>query len=172
MSERRTLRLAVCANVVALSIACLSGQEQSLDELIEQLRSATVASERIQTIQATEKLGPKAAKAVPELARLLSAKDSAIQRSAVYALGAIGPQALPAAPQLNALRYSRNESLWSGALLQLPKLGPAVIVDLVDAVEHDAAIRPDEKRTRTDADIRAWDRRAETTGSTTRSLAR
>jgi HEAT repeat protein len=72
-------------------------------------------------------LGPESSDAVPLLTRLITHKDTAVQKQAIEGLGKIGPAAAPAVPDLlNLLRYHGRVSPVTRPVIQaLGGIGPA-----------------------------------------------
>lgn len=167
---------ATCPIVAALVMAIFAiglavhAQEEKradgIDELIARLRSANV-DDRLAAARTLGELGPGAAKAVPELTRLLSNDDSLLQERAIDALGAIGAASLPAVPRLLELLIRvpvvNDIPLWNAVEKALARIGPGVVVHLVNVMEKKGTVsqkaRSRSEVARLNAETRAWDDR-------------
>ena len=94
---------------------------KSLDEWVELLDS-TEQSLRLQAVEAMEKYGPNAARAVPRLVELLDEPEP-MPLFAVSALDRVGPEAKPAVSRLLALVEERPD-LRASAVGVLGEIGP------------------------------------------------
>jgi HEAT repeat protein len=96
---------------------------------------------RYQALLLVGRMGPAAAKAVPDLAKLLKDPDANLRRNAVLALGQIGPGAREVAPALVELLDPGDPSMRSNILNALRNIGggdPKVMVPaLLKALKDD-----------------------------------
>jgi HEAT repeat protein len=75
---------------------------------LDQLKTATSATERWRAAQALGAMGPEAREAVPELSRALKSDDAMLRAEAATALGHMGPAARPAVPALKELLTDKH----------------------------------------------------------------
>ena len=91
---------------ICLLVSCLgtpvSASAADMAKLLQDLRSNDPQKVEL-AIETITDLGPSAAKAVPELTKLLTSGDANTRAHAAHALGKIGKAALPAAGALAKL---------------------------------------------------------------------
>lgn len=118
-------RVALLAAVTAFSLATLSSAaEQSLKELLDQLRYPREPGERLRAAEAVAQYGEHA---VPSLCRLLAEGDELVRSYAGMALVRIGARAEAAVPDLIKIggNPDEREYLREVAITALGQIGPA-----------------------------------------------
>lgn len=109
---------------------------RSLDQWIE-LAEGPESVDALAAVRAIGEMGPRAAPAVPALARLL--EDRSLRPAAAHALGEIGPEAAPAIPaMIMALKRDGfyHDHFHGGIIIpSIAKIGPAAVPALIALLE-------------------------------------
>ncbi len=123
---------------ICLLVSCLgtpvSASAADMAKLLQDLRSNDPQKVEL-AIETITDLGPSAAKAVPELTKLLTSGDANTRAHAAHALGKIGKAALPAAGALAKLITDEKPAVRYAALDALGEIepGPEMVVPLMIA---------------------------------------
>jgi hypothetical protein len=110
--------------------------------LLQRLKEASRAEERVALVRALGELGPAARDAVPTLTGLAQRRASPAERRAVLlALGRMGPAARPAAPVLLASLESKSAEERKCAADALVNLGATARTEVVRELEGNAGAK-------------------------------
>lgn len=136
------LRTSIAAGVLLATTAFAAEKAADPAQLATQLASGDVATRRNATYE-LNKLGAKAAPALPALIKALDDDDKQVWMNAIAAVAAIGPAARDAIPTLladfDSKTASRQRSYYRDQVIirtsyALTRIGPAAIPPLIDGL--------------------------------------